>query len=135
MPRSRKPPVQQFPTGLPYGRQQQLQQQAAAVPVPRGAATRGPALPAPTAPAQDPRAAAMQGMAQLPALPPLSAPTQRRFEPITAGLPVGAGPGPEAIAPLGPPRAQSPADMMARLAAATGDPKLMAAANAARGWR
>ena len=32
---------------------------------------------------------------------PLSAPTERPNEPITAGLPIGAGPGPEAMAPIG----------------------------------
>ncbi len=32
---------------------------------------------------------------------PLDAPSARPNEPITAGLPVGAGPGPEALGPLG----------------------------------
>lgn len=32
---------------------------------------------------------------------PLGAPSQRPTEPITAGLPMGAGPGPEAIQPVG----------------------------------
>jgi len=32
---------------------------------------------------------------------PLGAPSQRPNEPITAGLPMGAGPGPEAIQPVG----------------------------------
>jgi len=32
---------------------------------------------------------------------PLNASTQRPNEPITAGIPMGAGPGPEAIAPVG----------------------------------
>jgi len=31
----------------------------------------------------------------------LGAPTERPNEPITAGLPMGAGPGPEAMAPIG----------------------------------
>lgn len=31
---------------------------------------------------------------------PLNAPTQRPNEPITAGLPMGPGPGPEALAPI-----------------------------------
>lgn len=32
---------------------------------------------------------------------PLGAPSQRPNEPITAGLPMGAGPGPEALQPIG----------------------------------
>ena len=32
---------------------------------------------------------------------PLAAPTERPNEPITAGLPMGPGPGPEALAPIG----------------------------------
>jgi hypothetical protein len=32
---------------------------------------------------------------------PLDAPTQRPDEPLTAGLPVGAGPGPEVLGALG----------------------------------
>lgn len=31
---------------------------------------------------------------------PLGAPTERPNEPITAGLPMGAGPGPEALSPI-----------------------------------
>lgn len=32
---------------------------------------------------------------------PLGAPSERPSEPVTAGLPMGAGPGPEAISPTG----------------------------------
>lgn len=39
---------------------------------------------------------------------PLSAPTQRPNEPVTAGLPIGPGPGPEALAPMGAPPADAP---------------------------
>ena len=130
MPRNRMNPVAQFPTGLPYGRQQQLERQAAALPVPHTA-------PAPATPAPDPaaqRQAALAGMAQLPVLPPLGRPSDRPYEPVTAGLPVGAGAGPEAMAPLGTPR-RSVADLFASLAAATQDPALAAAAQMAQGWR
>jgi len=42
-------------------------------------------------------AAAMQGAAAQEPVVPLYAPTQRPNEPITAGIPLGAGPGPEAL--------------------------------------
>lgn len=134
MPRTRlnpKIPVRQFPTGLPYGQAQQLEQQAAALPVSRPT----PVAPAQTVPTQSvSRETILAGMSQLPVLPPLNAPSQRPYEPVTAGLPVGAGPGPEAIAQIGTPT-QSTADLFASLAAATGDPALASAAQMARGWR
>ena len=34
-------------------------------------------------------------------LPPLSRPTDRPNEPVTAGMPIGPGPGPEVLPPLG----------------------------------
>ena len=48
------------------------------------------------APAPRPRQPAASPMAGL-SLTPLDAPTQRPDEPVTAGAPVGPGPGPEAI--------------------------------------
>jgi len=42
-------------------------------------------------------AATMQGAAAQEPVVPLYAPTQRPNEPITAGIPLGAGPGPEAL--------------------------------------
>jgi hypothetical protein len=36
-------------------------------------------------------------------VPNLSAPSSRPGEPVTAGLPVGAGPGPEVLSPMGDP--------------------------------
>lgn len=84
------------PTGLPYGEHKALvdtQRQvpiaaAPPAPVPGGAgATPLPATPAPLAPAPG-------------SFPPLDRPTERPHEPITAGAPVGAGPGPEAVGQL-----------------------------------
>lgn len=130
MPRTRRPapmPAAQFPTGLPYGRQQALQQQAAALP------RQAPAA----APQPDPRQrqqALAAAMGRLPVMPPLNAPSMRPHEPITAGLPVGAGAGPEALAQIGP-ETLSTADLLARLAQVTGDPVLAQAAGSARGWR
>jgi hypothetical protein len=49
------------------------------------------AMPAPQPPRQ------MQGGGMGGALPSINAPTQRPNEPITAGLPMGNGPGPEAL--------------------------------------
>lgn len=62
------------PTGLPYGQRQQLEQAQQAVPLPNVASDH---------------------------VVPLSDPTARPEEPITAGLPFGPGPGPSAIAPQG----------------------------------
>lgn len=42
-------------------------------------------------------AQASQATRQLPPLTPLTAPTERPNEPLTAGMPFGAGPGPEAL--------------------------------------
>jgi hypothetical protein len=87
----------QAAAGQQYGkRTQQIAAQRAmpmgrpstdAVPQGRGGAPSGPAAP-PAGP--------MPG-----SLMPLDAPTQRPGEPVTTGLPVGAGAGPEALGPLG----------------------------------
>jgi hypothetical protein len=56
----------------------------------------------PPAPSQAPRAAAAAPPVPLPGqLTSLDAPTQRPTEPITAGLDIGPGPGPEALGELG----------------------------------
>lgn len=78
------------PTGLPYGDRQQLISAQRAVPM-------GPA-PTPAAAPAAPQAASPPG-------PPPGAqdflrPTERPNEPVTAGLPMGPGPGPEALGPL-----------------------------------
>jgi hypothetical protein len=49
-----------------------------------------------------------------PPLPPLGAPTALPNQPLTHGLPVGPGAGPEALTPLGPPT--TTADLLQRLA-------------------
>lgn len=115
MPRKARPiPKQQFPTGLPYGRQQELQQQARALPT-----TPPPARQAapPPAPADALNKITADGW-DLPAVTPLNAPTQRPGEPVTAGLPIGLGPGPEIL-----PRFTTPAlaQTLQSLAEATGD--------------
>lgn len=55
---------------------------------------------APMAAAVKPRisgASAVSAMQNMPPITPLTAPTERPDEPITAGMPFGAGPGPEAL--------------------------------------
>lgn len=68
---------------------------------------------------------------------PLSAPTQRPFEPVTQGAASGPGAGPEALGPAMTGRTaqyQSASDMVNQLAASSGSPDLAAlAANLKRG--
>lgn len=83
-------------TGQQYGaRKAQIDAQRA-IPV---AAPPGPALAPPTggAPAPGPTLPAGPGPGQV---VPLDAPSMRPDEPVTAGLPVGPGAGPEALGPL-----------------------------------
>lgn len=111
-------PIRTAP-GQPYGsaKQQEMAQQV--VPLP---STDGNGV-ASTVPAPTP--------APLPgSLTPLSAPTARADEPITAGIDAGAGPGSEAL--LTAPR-QYGARVLDHLAASTGDPFLTAMAERARG--
>ena len=66
-------------------------------------------------PSVNPTSLSEQGMApsQLERVTPLYAPTQRTDEPITAGIPMGAGPGPEALG-AGPMR-QKTSDALAKM--------------------
>lgn len=85
------------------------------VPQPAGAAP-----PAPGGAAADPHAAALAAAAALRGQTGLlQQPSTRPNEPITAGLPIGPGPGPEVLAG----RIGTPAgDLFRRLTAETGDP-------------
>jgi hypothetical protein len=80
----------QAPTGLPYGDRAKLIAAQKAVPA-------GPApAPMPAAPAGPPPS--QPGAAgPAPGSLPFTHPTQRPGEPVTAGLPLGPGPGPEAL--------------------------------------
>jgi len=88
--------AQRYVAGMPsYGDGQDLMNLQAQAPM---SATRlGGNAPAPSALAAAAQQGAQQqgGMAQQ--VTPLSAPTQRPTEPVTAGAPMGAGSGPEAI--------------------------------------
>jgi hypothetical protein len=73
----------------------------------------------------------------VPAGPPpvdLHAPSDRPNEPVTAGLPVGPGPGPEALGPVMAPTPQTLGDLLGRLAQTNPDVAYLQA-QAARGWR
>ena len=86
------------PTGLPYGEAGQLRTAQQAQPLPATGPGTTP-IPAPAAAPPAYQGSVVQSDAQGFALPPgrLNAPSDRPNEPITAGLPIGAGPGPEAI--------------------------------------
>lgn len=110
-------PIRTAP-GQPYGsaKQQEAAQQITPMGPPTTAS--GPAAPV---------AAAVPG-----GLTPLNAPSQRPNEPITSGLPMGAGPGPEVLASS--PRRFGTTEL-SRLAAESGDPFLTALAMRARSMR
>lgn len=83
-------------SGQQYGQRSQQMAAQRAIPIARpstdavaSASASGPGAPSP-APGPLPGQ-----------VTPLDAPTQRPGEPLTAGLPVGAGPGPEALGALG----------------------------------
>lgn len=78
--------------GEPYGQRQQLEQAQQAVPLPNNTNT-------PAAPQAPPQGGPMPA---LPGAQPFTRPTERPNEPVTAGLPVGAGPGPEALSTSAP---------------------------------
>lgn len=136
MPRKARPiPKQQFPTGLPYGKQKALEEQAAALPQARRPAMPPPAQtspmnsqPAPTgAPQPNPLQQIVQQGWDIPPATPFGAPTQRPLEPVTAGLPVGPGAGPEALPQFQTDRNLS--NFLMDLAAATGDDAFIELAN------
>lgn len=103
------------PTGMGYGERKQLVDQQRAAPLPGSQPV--------VAPRQDPQQERLgQGIEQARAMPfdevPIGAPTQRPAEPLTAGVAVGPGPGPEA---LGFNKASRVASTFQAIADATGD--------------
>lgn len=108
------------PTGLPYGEHKQLVDAQRAVPLPAAPpATAGPAVasPVPTTPGS---------------LPPFDRPTERPDEPVTAGLAVGPGPGPEVLNLGMRPGGQTMADLLEQVASASGSTDLARLAQRAR---
>lgn len=98
-------------SGQTYGRRAEQQAAQRALPV-------GPPPPsAAPAPMTAPAAAPAAPMGPLPgSLTPLTAPTARPGEPVMAGVPMGAGPGVEALGALG--QAGSEEDVVMALRAA-----------------
>lgn len=112
MPRTSQAP--QAANNQAYGlRGDQIQAQQA-MPIPQSD-------PVPQAPTPSPGDPDLMAMAQQfdPGITPLSAPTQRPGEPVTTGLSMGAGAGPEIFS--SPARAQRSADMLDMLAQFSGD--------------
>lgn len=88
MPRAKKPPAEVAPNSTTYGERRQLEQSMEQVPLANR--MNDGVL----------HESAVNQLSEMPAPPPggvLGQPTARPNEPITAGLPIGAGPGPEAI--------------------------------------
>jgi hypothetical protein len=124
-------------TGQTYGQAgQQLQAQQTVpmapqpVPMPPPGGP-GPALPTGPAPSPPPMGgpppSPMPSPAPAGSLGPYNGPTERPNEPITAGAPFGAGPGPEALAPsplMPTPGTGSMSSMLSAAAAATGSATL-----------
>lgn len=102
MPRKRKTQGVKVPTGLPYGQGEQMADAQKALPLPgpgtRPQPQRAPAGPSPVPAAPvDPIAAAITAAQSMPPPPGgLLAPSTRN-EPVTAGLNIGPGAGPEAL--------------------------------------
>lgn len=105
------------PTGMPYGANQQLRQSQQAVPLPQGAEPPKPNM------------ASVLGDAAALRFPDsrLGDPSSFPREPVTAGLPVGAGPGPEVMGQ----RPNAAATVLRILADSTGDADLRELARAA----
>lgn len=120
MVRKRKDQPVQVPTGRPYGARQELEQAQQAVPVPAmpGPPTQAPPAVAPSG--QERLAAALMAAQQMGSIGgALTGPTRRPYEPVTAGLVAGPGPGPEALGP-----SASVGSAMRALADETGDADL-----------
>ena len=112
---------------MPYGQSGQLQDAAAQTPPPPGVTPDAHV-------ARQSLAAHFRNVQAGPnAVTPLSAPTQRPFEPVTAGAPLDSGPtNPMAIAGLSQPAAANAATILAQAADASGSPQLRALAQRAQ---
>lgn len=114
MPRTRQYQAPAAANNQAYGlRGDQIQAQQA-MPIPQS----DPVPQAPQPSATDPDLVSMAQQFD-PGITPLSAPTQRPDEPVTTGLTLGAGAGPEIFS--SPARAQRSADMLDMLAQYSGD--------------
>lgn len=146
MPRTQQQPVQSAPN-QPYGTGGEQEKAQQAIPLPR-ASNAGPPAPAqPQASGQappmpqgggggQPQGDPMQQAIQFardfdPGITPLTAPTSRPGEPVQAGLSMGPGAGPEIF--NAPARAMAAADILTKLALASGNDRFMESAAKIRG--
>lgn len=97
------------PTGMPYGEHQNLIEAQQAMPLPNND------------PLQQIAAAVAGGGLDFNSTPNLDADSDFPDEPITAGLPMGPGPGPEVLGQVDAGRVQSTLELIADL---TGDPRM-----------
>jgi hypothetical protein len=122
MPRAKKPPAEVAPNSTTYGERKQLEQSMQQVPLAdRMDNTRL-------------HSHAVDQLAQMPAPPPggvLNQPTARPNEPVTAGLPIGPGPGPEALQ-MPSRQQQMTQSQIATAAQITGNPVLIRMAREAQ---
>lgn len=106
-PRRRRTQGVKVPSGLPYGMGEQLAEAQRAIPLPGSGSTPRPsapssaATPAATPPSTAPVDAMAAAIAAAAAMQPpqgrLLRPSERPWEPVTTGLPIGPGAGPEVL--------------------------------------
>lgn len=141
MPRTRQYQAPSAPNNQAYGQRgdQVSQQRAMPIPqapvpsVPSGPSVPGPAGPTGPGPAGAPQAPDVLGAAQaFDPGPPLMRPTERPGEPVTTGLPIGAGAGPEAMSGMFAQRRNRVADMLEIVADTSNDAWLRDLARQAR---
>lgn len=118
MPRTKQAP--QAPNSQAYGQRGDQISAQQAMPLPQSDPLPPAQAPQPASPT-DPDLMAMAQQFD-PGITPLSAPTQRPGEPVTAGLSMGAGPGPEIFS--SPARAQRSADVLDMIAQSSGDDRM-----------
>ncbi len=125
------------PTGMAYGAHAETVAAQRDVPIAGGPAPAAPPPAGGPGPSGGPPAGAdrlAMALAAAQAMPSpeasLAAPTMRPGEPVTAGLPSGAGAGPEVLATSTPGIAQA----FERIAYVTGDPDMAVLAQVARGY-
>lgn len=124
----RTQPLTAVPTGQPYGAHKAEEDFIRSAPMQAVPPVQTPA-PQASGGTFDQQVAAMRA-APAPNVVPLTAPTQRPNEPLTAGMATGPGAGPEVLGIQ--PRRTRYADVLASLAASSRDPAWSELADAAR---
>lgn len=121
-----------MPTGGAYGAGVAAERAQRGAPLPQAQ----PPNPAGGQPAVTPRDRMAEALAAAKGMPfedvPIGARSERPMEPVTAGLPIGRGPGPEVLGRTGAPGVS---DTLRMLADATGDQDVAALAEIARSQR